>query len=121
MRKEAHSEVNTDSAVKPGHVSLALVVLIAIIGLEIGYYPQISSWVFQAVTGHGWDGSALRYFQMYYVLPIGLVIAAALSTYVLWALRRDSTRSRRALVVAWVTNFLALALSILWYAKGTHA
>ncbi len=100
--------------------SVALLVLLAAMGLEIAYYPRISSWIFEVATGRGWDGSALRYFQMFYVLPGGLMLAVALSVSVLWTLRREPSKSRRVLIAAWVTNLVALALSVVWYAKGTH-
>ena len=109
--------MNTDPTFRPALMSTALIMLLVTIGLEIYHYPWIASWIFEAATGHGWDGSGLRYFQMFYILPGGLVVAATLTTYVLWTRKHRPASSAKALIAAWAANFAILGLSISWYAS----
>src|SRR5215468_8947224 len=108
---ESVIDMNRDAAVWPGVISFGLVLLMATIGLEILYYPGISSWIFERAAGWGWDGSGLRYFQIFYILPAGLVLAAVLMTYALWSAKRRPDTSTRALIAVWLANFAALGLS----------
>ena len=113
--------MNSYKSSRPALTSMALIALLVTIGLEISYYPRISSWVFETAAGHGWDGSGLNYYQMFYILPGGLVVAAVLTTYVLWTLKRRPASSATALVTAWVANLATFGFSILWYANQPFA
>src|SRR5262245_46226600 len=103
-----------------GLTALLLSALVMVTVLEVVFYPWVASWIYGVITGHGWDGTALRYFQDVYVIPFGLALGTASVITALRTFRRRPEASLRVLAAAWVVNLLALGLSIAWYANATN-
>ena len=96
-----------------------LIALLAATAAEIAFYPQLASWLYATATGYGWDGSGLRYFQLFYVLPLALGGMAILAGVLLWRSSRDRPFGLRAVAIAWAVELIALVLSVAWYATAT--
>jgi len=92
----------------------SLLFLIALLAIA---YPQLASWIYESATGRGWDGSGLRYFQLFRVLPATAVGLAALTGFGLWCAFKGRPLSIKAVAFAWITVLVALAFSIAWYAS----
>jgi O-antigen/teichoic acid export membrane protein len=103
-----------------GIPALLLSALVVLTVLEVAFYPWVASWIYGLITGHGWDGTGLRYFQDAYVMPFGLVLGTASVITALLTFRRRPEASLTVLAAAWVVNLLALGLSIAWYANATN-
>ena len=92
--------------------------LIVAVGVEVGFYPAIATWLFRTFTGEaGWDGSSLVYYQFFRVLPIALGFLTIFALALWLDLRRSSRPSVRVVVVAWIADALLLAASVVNYAK----
>jgi hypothetical protein len=110
-----------EGANQPKALAILLTALIVTIALEIALYPWVASWIYGLITGQGWDGTALRFFQTFYVLPFGLAFAVVLIAFVLLTTRYRPTASIKAAIIAWVVHLVALGLSVAYYARGvTH-
>jgi|SoiMetStandDraft_2_1073263.scaffolds.fasta_scaffold37517_1 hypothetical protein len=106
---------------RPGGIhALLLSALVVLTLVEVAFYPWVASWIYGLITGHGWDGTALKYFRDVYVRPFGLVLGTACVIAALLTFRRRPEASLRVLAAAWVINLLALGLSIAWYATATN-
>ncbi len=100
--------------------SFLLIALVIAAALQVIWYPQLASSIHEATTGRGWDGSALRYFQLFRVLPAAAFGMAALTGFGLWSAFRGRPLSIKTVALAWIIELAAFALSIAWYASETR-
>ncbi len=94
-----------------------IVALIVAMAAQVACYPEVASWAHQAATGRGWDGSALRYFQIFRVLPAAAVGMAALTGVAIWRASMNRPLGLGAIALLWVFEFSLFFLSIAWYAS----
>jgi hypothetical protein len=80
------------------------------------FYPQVATWIHRVITRReGWDGSALVYTQIAFVLPGSAVLAALTVVAYLYSRRRSARAEWRVLSLAWVAFVMALIGSVIWY------
>jgi hypothetical protein len=94
--------------------------LLIVVFLEVWYYPDVSTWLYITLSSRaGWDGSALAFFQRFYITPSAIVFCGASLVVVVRA------ASRRRPWVTWIVvataNLLLMAGSIMWYARSPRA
>ena len=82
----------------------ATAALVAILAGEVLYYPQLATGSYRLYSNHGWDGSGLHYYQMFYVVPVGCVFAFATLASVMLALRVNARRAATAVAAAYLGN-----------------
>lgn len=106
---------------KPWCLALCLGVLLALGLIEYAAYPDVSWRISEVVGGGQADGSTLRYFLDFYVLP-GL---GAFTLVAIASLAFAARRSHRALHAAFVALLLLdaalLVYSSVWYYRGIAA
>lgn len=95
-------------------LAAAIAGFLIVVGVEVVNYPRIATITYRQLTGHGWDGSGLAYFQLFYVLPAACVFAAA-ALLAMWLLRKTFSRVVVAIVSAYALDLVLLFGSIAYY------
>lgn len=89
-----------------------------ILAAQLFYYPQLATVSYHLYSNHGWDGSGLHYYQMFYVVPVGCVFALAALVSVMWALRVNPQRAAGMALAAAYLGDIALFLGSLAYYRS---
>jgi hypothetical protein len=93
----------------------ATTALVGILAGELFYYPQLATVSYKLYSNHGWDGSGLRYYQLFYIVPVGCVFAVATLVSVMWALRVNAGRAAIAVAAAYFGDIVLFLASLAYY------
>ena len=99
---------------------IAPALLIALVVTTIGqvwFYPPLASWTHATATGHGWDGSGLRYFQFFRVLPVAMGVIAILAGFSIRSAARNRPITLTIVAFAWVVEVFLYVFSVAYYAS----
>ena len=83
-------------------------------------YPEVATALFNSATGHGWDGSGLRWFQIFNVAP-GATLFVMITTVVAFRARRSRRSAVWATAALAVLNIAIYVGSIIYYHLSTQA